>query len=75
MLTALMPTRNRPLHCARQLRFLRDIGFPYWLIEPRSISRASHEAWDISRSCSSFVPSGGPGARLNDSVEETESPS
>jgi glycosyltransferase domain-containing protein len=32
MLTALMPTRNRPLHCARQLRFLRGNAFSYPIV-------------------------------------------
>jgi glycosyltransferase domain-containing protein len=29
MLTVLLPTKDRPTHCASQLRFLRDIGLPY----------------------------------------------
>jgi glycosyltransferase domain-containing protein len=32
MLTTLLPTRSRPVECARQLRFLRDNGFPYRII-------------------------------------------
>lgn len=32
MLTVLLPTRNRANHCARQLRFLRDNGFPYRVV-------------------------------------------
>ena len=32
MLTALLPTRNRADHCARQLRFLRENGFRYRIL-------------------------------------------
>jgi glycosyltransferase domain-containing protein len=31
-LTVLMPTRNRPQHCARQLNFLRANGLPYRIV-------------------------------------------
>jgi glycosyltransferase domain-containing protein len=32
MLTALMPTRNRPQECARQLRYLQSSGFPHRIV-------------------------------------------
>ena len=50
MLTALVPTRNRPLHCARQLHFLRENKFTHRIIVLDASEPENSE--QVRRSCS-----------------------
>ena len=53
MLTALLPTRNRPEHCVRQLNFLRGSGFAYRVIVLDASDAAG--AADIRAACEGFA--------------------
>jgi glycosyltransferase domain-containing protein len=53
MLTALVPTRNRPDECARQLRFLRGNEFAHRIIVLDASEPANSEA--VRRACSGIA--------------------
>jgi len=53
MLTALVPTRNRPAECARQLRFLRGNRFVYRIIVLDASEPAHSDA--VRRACSGIA--------------------